>query len=179
MTLDPGRVKRGLRPNMEMGTALQAGKKFRLVVSEGWKNIDGMRTSQSFVKAFTCVAADRTSPDPRNWEVTVPSSPGAALVVKTGEPLDAVLLPSSFVVIDQLGHTVAGAFTMIGNEGGIMFQPDGAWRAGEFNLHINPLLEDVSGNNLNRLFDRDVSVEGQRDLQSRKSYVIPFSIPTQ
>ena len=37
------------------------------------------------------------------------------------------------------------------------FAPDGAWDVGRYSLIVDPLLEDLAGNSLIRVFDRDLT----------------------
>jgi hypothetical protein len=37
------------------------------------------------------------------------------------------------------------------------FIPNKPWSPGQYNLQVEARLEDLAGNNLNRLFDRDVT----------------------
>ena len=66
--LDPGRIKRGLKANLQMGAPLVSGNNYKLVVNGGWKNIDGALTKSNYAKEFTCIDADRTSVDIENWK---------------------------------------------------------------------------------------------------------------
>jgi hypothetical protein len=177
LTFDPGRVKRGLRPNVEMGTPLQEGEKYKLVVTSGWKNIDGKTTKKDFVKEFVCVAADRKSPKPGDWNIVSPQGATQPLLIKADEYFDQVLLSDAVRVTDRAGHNIRGIITTVENESGVLFQPDLPWNEGDFFLHINPLLEDLAGNNLNRVFDRDTS--GDAGFAGGKSFMIPFSISVQ
>jgi hypothetical protein len=38
---DPGRIKRGLLSQQELGIALHEGKRYTLVIDKGWKDADG------------------------------------------------------------------------------------------------------------------------------------------
>ena len=54
---DPGRVKRGIKPNVEMGRALIAGRKYAIVVSPSWRDAQGKPLAQEFRHAFTAAPA--------------------------------------------------------------------------------------------------------------------------
>jgi hypothetical protein len=176
LLFDPGRIKRGLRPNLEMGPALQAGAKFTLLVEAGWQCANGMSTSQETRKEFVCTEADRQMPNTENWILTLPSSPDGQLTVKFDEPLDRVLLANALTVTDQEGKPVNGQFTFFENETSIRFKPENEWRDGPFTLHVNPLSEDLAGNNFNRLFDRDLQADAA--LKQAPACKIPFTVRT-
>jgi hypothetical protein len=54
------------------------------------------------------------------------------------------------------------------------FAPAHPWIAGEYTIAISPLLEDVSGNNLNNPFDLDLSKE--RRTHSTDRVKLPLTI---
>lgn len=161
--LDPGRIKRGLRPNMEMGTALKRNEKYTLQIEAGWKDVNGNVTKQRFQKVFECTAPDRLPPDHKSWDILSPASSISPLLIELREPMDFVMLSESFIVLDGLGHKVNGKFELQQNESTVAFTPDVEWKDGDYTLYINPLLEDLAGNNLNRLFDEDISERTSRE----------------
>jgi len=57
---DPGRVKRGVRPNEEMGRSLTAGRSYTLLVSHDWRDGNGLPLAQDFRRTFR-VGPDRKS----------------------------------------------------------------------------------------------------------------------
>ena len=50
--LDPGRIKRGLRPREELGPILYAGKKYELIVDGTWPDARGRPLAATFRKPF-------------------------------------------------------------------------------------------------------------------------------
>jgi hypothetical protein len=161
--LDPGRIKRGLRPNVEMGTAIRKNEKYTLVIESGWKDVNGNPTTQIFKKEFNVTSADRTIVDYQSWELLVPVTASAPLTIELKECLNYVMLPESFIILDSRGHKINGKFQLLNNESAVVFTADADWKTGEYVLYINPLLEDAAGNNLNRLFDEDISDKPMRE----------------
>jgi hypothetical protein len=155
--MDPGRIKRGLRPNVEMGTALKKNEKYTLVIEAGWKDVNGNPTTEMFKKEFSVTGADRTIVDYQSWELLSPVTASAPMIIEFKEYLDYVMLPESFIILDSRGHKINGKFQLLNNESTVAFTPDADWKTGDYVLYINPLLEDAAGNNLNRLFDEDIS----------------------
>src|SRR5207237_389645 len=72
--IDPGRIKRGVRPLEEVGPALQQGKRYTLVIDRGWKDGMGNPLKKAFRKPFKVAAPDRQPPDPKLWKIRAPNS---------------------------------------------------------------------------------------------------------
>ena len=66
MTLDPGRIKRGLTANMAMGSPIEAGKRYTLVIDREWRDARGVEMTQGFRKSFRGGLAERTPPIQRH-----------------------------------------------------------------------------------------------------------------
>ena len=69
---DPGRIKRGLLPLADVGSAIEDGKQYTLVVDQDWRDARGAPLAASFRKPFRAGPADRTPPDPAKWRITAP-----------------------------------------------------------------------------------------------------------
>src|SRR5262249_27975304 len=50
--LDPGRIKRGLKPREELGPALEDGKNYTLLIDRDWPDARGNPLKETFRKAF-------------------------------------------------------------------------------------------------------------------------------
>ena len=61
------------------------------------------------------------------------------------------------VVLDEHGRPVDGQIEIAGAETQWLFRPSQPWRRGDYAVHVSVKLEDSAGNNLQRLFDEDVS----------------------
>ncbi|MCI0746872.1 MAG: hypothetical protein L0Y58_15830, partial [Verrucomicrobia subdivision 3 bacterium] len=70
--IDPGRIKRGVRPLEEIGPALEEGKQYTLQIDRAWKDAAGNVLQEDFRKRFKVGAPDRKSPDPARWKLSVP-----------------------------------------------------------------------------------------------------------
>lgn len=162
---DPGRIKRGLRPNLEMKPALKEGEQYTLVVEEGWKDIDGLLTARTISKTFRCISADRQSPIASSYQVAPPLFETSPLVINLKESHDYILLTKAVKIFDDQGNLVDGTVVVKDNESSIAFVPKAPWLQMEYTIQINPLLEDLAGNNLNRLFDEDVTSRSSTPLR--------------
>jgi hypothetical protein len=156
LLFDPGRVKRGVRTNLESGAPLIAGHRYRLAIDDEWVDGSGARLASGFELAFDAVEADRRSPDPAAWRLTIPGSgTRAPLVVAFGEPLDHALAARLLEVVGQNGSLVPGSADLAASDSGWVFTPERPWVAGAYSLRAGGALEDVAGNNLVRVFDVD------------------------
>jgi hypothetical protein len=173
LMLDPGRIKRGLKANSQMGVPLMKNKRYTLTIAPGWKNINGDFTKDTYYKTFTCTAADRTQPDIGQWTLIKPVTVNGSLILYTNENLNAVLLSDAIRVYDKSGNRMNGKVEVLENESTIAFQPDVQWMSGSYSISINPLLEDLAGNNLNRLFDEDL--ETPTDTKLDRKFSLPFT----
>lgn len=175
LLLDPGRIKRGLRANLELSAPLKAGETYTLIVEAGWKNADGIPLEHTIKKKFTCAPADRVTPQMANWELIAPKNTSDLLVLRTSEPMDKILLSDGIRITDDRGNKIDGTITVLPNESGIAFRPHQQWTNITYLLTINPLLEDLAGNNFNRVFDKDLSDTTALELNAEpKSFAFSF-----
>lgn len=155
--VNPGRVKRALGPNEDLGPAFEKGKIYQLVVRPGWKDTNSTPIHYSFVKNFKIKTADRESPDPQNWKIVKPiQNTEATLKIDFKESLDYALAPKCFSIYSKDGE-VAGFFKVSHEEKLITFYPQKPWEPGKYEIKIDTRLEDLAANNLNRLFDSDLA----------------------
>jgi hypothetical protein len=152
LLLDPGRIKRGLLPASEMGTAIQQGKRYTLIIDKSWRDARGVPLVEEFGKAFIGGPAERTAADPKLWRITVPqASTVEPLIVHFPKPMDYALLQRMLRVSGARGTAAIGA-----GETEWRFTPDAPWIANTYALEAETDLEDICGNHLNRPFDIDL-----------------------
>jgi hypothetical protein len=151
----PGRIKRGVAPHESMGSVLQAGETYRLVVDGDLRDSRGYPLAAGYEQEFVVVSADRRSPEPVAWLLEAPGSAGAPVSVKFPEALDHALL-ERFIVVRDAGGTLVSGRVMVSVEGDRWsFIPGDSWGPGAYTLVVNPALEDLAGNSLDRLFDQE------------------------
>lgn len=156
---DPGRIKRALVPHEEAGLPLRQGRSYRLIVDGGWLDARGAPLVESFAKSFRVVDADRGSPDIATWEMSRPEAATTeALRVRFPESLDHGLLRST-IQVRQTGVPLQGRVAISDEERVWTFIPDEPWSAGDYTLAVDTDLEDLAGNNLRRLFDRNLATD--------------------
>jgi hypothetical protein len=168
---DPGRIKRGVQPLEEVGSAIKVGHGYTLSIGTDWLDARGAPLKEGFHKKFRVVEADREPIDPRKWIITPPRvSTRLPGVVDFGEPLDYALAQRMIEVEGMRGHS-----TLERNQTRWTFVPDRAWPAGEFRLKIDTALEDLAGNRVGRPFDVDVFEKVTRQT-AKQTVLVPFSV---
>lgn len=158
----PGRQKPGVNLNVEIGPILEEGKRYRLEVSERWRDEAGKPLEKRVVHEFRAGPADTTQPDPRLWKIT---NDGDSVRVATGEPLDPESLKKRVGVRTANGQAIQVAFS-VDAEG---FEFDLV--PGLYRVVVDPRLEDLAGNSVARKFNRDLD-----DREIEVTEVIELSI---
>lgn len=176
VVFEPGRIKRGVGPNVSFGPALQAGSSYRLVINSQFEDANGVALGQSFEKMFHVVETDRTEVRPEEWQVYPPEGGSRQdLLVKFPAPLDHALVDRLIAVQTADGSIVPGQTTLHGGETEWFFSPRASWAPGDYYIRIDPNLEDVAGNNLLGPLDRQLDSAPPRGLGDSFHY-ISFSV---
>lgn len=175
---DPGRIKRGLRPNAESGTPLHEGGRYTLVVDAAWRDAHGDSLAASHEKHFMVGPADRTAPRTDDWHVVSTANAGlqGAVTLAFGEPLDRALLERLITVKNAQGDIVAGTIRVSDEERRWSFTPDAPWPAGQYFIEVDTDLEDLAGNNLRGVFDVDRNQPAPA-MPSAQHVRIPLIVP--
>ena len=157
LLLDPGRVKKGLNPRVELGPILVSGKKYAVVVSKDWPDADGFPLKAEKRWRFRATKADETGIDPDKWKLTAPL-PGRAdpLVVTFDKPLDSALVERLVWVEGPDGKRLDLPARVFDGQAAAAFAEDHVWAKGKYKLVIDTRLEDVCGNRVGRAFEVDV-----------------------
>jgi hypothetical protein len=169
---DPGRIKRGLIPNEELGPPLSQGKAYTLVIDREFADGDGIPLKEGVRKSFRVGPAIRKRLNLREWQVTAPRAGTTnPLTIEFPVTMDIGMEEGLFVV----GRgPVTGMISVDHNETRWSFTPLEAWKAGEYHVEIDPRLEDVAGNRMDNVFDVDVTERDSSRASTR--YSIPFRI---
>ena len=179
LIIDPGRIKRGVRPLEEIGPALVAGKSYTLVIGREWRDGEGDPLKESFQKAFKVTAPDREPPDPSRWKIQAPQAGGRdPLAVIFPEPMDQALSQRVIRVTGESGEVVEGKISLEDQERRWAFTPDNIWRHGRYQIIIQNTLEDLAGNNIGKPFDVDLFEGVERRLPT-KTVKLSFEIQNQ
>jgi hypothetical protein len=163
--IDPGRIKRGVRPLEEVGSALESENSFTLVIDETWQDATGTPLKESFRKHFRVGPPDRRPPDPAHWEIQSPrSGTREALTIGFPEPMDHALARRLIDVIDQTGKPLRGRVKLQDHERRWVFVPAEPWQRGPYGIQVQTILEDLAGNNIGKPFEVDRFDDVQRRL---------------
>jgi len=158
LLFDPGRVKRGLRTNRELGPPLVEGRTYTLRVDAEWPDGRGAPLREGVEHRFRVGPPDRRAPSPQGWVVSRPAVGGrSALAIGFGEPLDHALAEHLIAVAGPDGYAVRGTVSLPDDETWT-FTPDAPWAPGRYRLLVHPDLEDLAGNSVGRIFDADLSL---------------------
>jgi hypothetical protein len=173
--LNPGRTKRDLIPNREEGTPLEAGVKYQILIKPGWHDALGDSTASAFQKNFVTVLRDTVSPDIDNWTIQPPKAGTTdPLILNLKEPLDYGVLKHALWVVNEKPNEQPGRVELSDDERTWQFIPFTAWRKGSYEIMIQSRVEDLAGNNLNRLFDTDLLAPKKKEPKQvyEKAFVI-------
>ena len=156
LTLDPGRIKRGLTSNQALGPPLTEGKRYTLVVDASWPDARGVPMAAGFRRTIKGGPSERIPPDPQKWTVNAPAAnTTAALSVVFPTPMNYPLLQRMIRISGPKGF-VNGKIEIAREETEWRFTPNQPWAGGSYNLVIETGLEDRAGNHIGEPFDVDV-----------------------
>jgi hypothetical protein len=174
--IDPGRIKRGVKPLEEVGPALEAGKRYALFIDKAWKDATGAPLKETFRKTFAVSAPDREPVDPATWKVHSPKSDTRdPLTIVFSEPMDHALAQRVIRVTDGAAQMVAGQTTLEDHERRWTFVPAGSWHGGTHALWIQRTIEDLAGNNIGKSFEVDL-FEGVQRRFTNSAVKLPFEV---
>jgi hypothetical protein len=157
--LDPARIKRGLVPHEDAGYPLVSGGRVAVVVDRGFRDARGQPLVAGVERVFEIGPDLRGRVDPDRWTIgRPPPTVGSVepLVLTFDRALDVGLLAHCLSVVDRDGTPVAGRAMASDDGESWAFVPDDGWTAGPHRIVVDPMLEDVAGNSIRRVFDRDL-----------------------
>lgn len=158
--IEPGRQKRDLGPNIRMGEVLKKGESYILIIDKNLKDIDGIPMNVDFKHTFSVESSDRVRPDISKWRFMLPkANTKQPLIIDLNDVLDFGSLHDNLVVIDKNGQVVDGDFIIETNKSRVVFYVVKNWLKGGYVIRCKRVIEDISGNNLERLFDRAIQKE--------------------
>lgn len=174
--LDPGRVKRGILPNEQMGRALIAGRKYSIVIDSTWRDELGLPLVASYRREFTVSKPEARRVDYKQWKLNAPKVGSRDTLIVTFErPLDHGLLKRALGVQSIAGAQIPGTTVIARNETEWRFVPDQPWHAGDHNLVILSMLEDSAGNRVDGAFEVDMLKEVDK-AGKPEQYLLRFTI---
>ncbi len=152
----PGRIKRGVGPRTVQGPVLTTGHRVTLRIERPVLAQNGLGLAQPFERHFTVIDADRASPDPTAWSLRMPLAAHGAVTVDFDEQLDRAQL-MRFVTAhhSDTGEAIPGSAQTSLDGRSWSFTPREPWPATEMIVEVQPLVEDLAGNSVGRLFDEE------------------------
>ena len=161
--IDPGRIKRGVKPLEDIGPSLEAGKRYRLVIDKNWKDAEGNPLKSGYEKEFGVTQPDRQPIHPDTWEMIIHSEGSLdALIIQFGESLDYALSQRMIEALNEGQHWIPSTTKLTAEETELHFIPEKPWPKGTHQIRIRTLLEDLAGNNVGKPFEVDVFEEVQK-----------------
>jgi hypothetical protein len=174
--IDPGRIKRGVKPLEEIGPSLEAGKSYTLVIAREWQDAAGQPLKETFRKLFRVTAPDREPPDPKRWRITAPAAGTRdALTVRFDGALDEALARRLIRVVRGEREVSAAKVWLSEREQQWNFLPAADWAAGAHALAVQTTIEDLAGNNIGKPFEVDLFEDVERRI-TNATVKLPFEI---
>lgn len=156
LLFDPGRIKRGVSTNIEKGSALLEGKRYKLRISGTWQDVYGQKLSINRTKELEIANAYRHHIKVNDWVIIKPKPNSYdTLIVNFERIIDHALLQSMIKIVDTENNVISGYWKILENEQSIEFIPQKKWKAVNYRIIIDSRLEDVAGNNLQNLLDHN------------------------
>jgi hypothetical protein len=153
--LDPGRLKRWVGPNVELGPPLKAGQEYTLEIGSGMIDLHGRPLVERFHKHFAVGDPVREHISVEDWKILPPvTGSREALVLMFPSPLDCALLLQTIMVESADGSVIDGQVVVDQCERRWSFTPASPWTAGLYRIRVGSNLEDVCGNTITGPFDR-------------------------
>jgi hypothetical protein len=175
LLLDPGRIKRGLAPHQEAGYPLIEGVPVIVTIISEFRDAAGRPLRADAQRRYQIGPPVRVRVVPSKWRCYYPAAGSMdPLIVEFDRPLDHALLQHSLWVNRADGRALAGRGSVGPGERSWRFEPQAPWEKGQHQLVIDSWLEDLAGNSLIRVFDRDLT-QAEDDPTDTRPVAIDFT----
>jgi hypothetical protein len=172
LLLDPGRIKRGLVPHDEAGYPLIEGAPIIVSIDPAFRDAVGQPLRAGAERRYAVGAPVRSRVDPTDWHIARPAVGSRdPLTVEFDRPLDRALLEHCIEINDGAGVPINGRALVGAEEQCWRFEPDAPWAVGTYALVVDSRLEDLAGNSLQRVFDRDLMRPGDASITAQPAVV--------
>ena len=173
---DPGRVKRGVGPNLKLGRAIREGRRYTLVIDAAWPDANRQPLKSAYRHEIRGGPAIERAIWVRDWRLTAPAANSRDPVTVTFPwALDRALLTRAVGVTLPDGRAVEGDIAIGAGETSWAFRPRAPWQAGDYRLTVLTLLEDPSGNRVGRAFEIKAFERGDRAPEAERAN-LPFHV---
>ncbi len=173
--IEPGRQKRGLGPNKQLGPVFNK-ETYRLIVTKDIKDNNGVSMQEDFIHSFSIGNTDRIKPTIDDWKIDIPEINSISkLLIECSESIDYGSIQDNIHIIDNSMQEIKGTWQLLEEETILSFQPREPWKKGNYQILCNPEIEDLAGNNLSRLFDKEIKNSSNEESINQK-YSLRFTI---
>lgn len=170
---DPGRIKRGVSTNIELGPALLERNKYQLTISGDWEDVYGQELTVETTKEFTVTKAYRQQIKVDELEIQKPkANNNDTLNIYFDRIIDHALVQSMIRVEDENKNLVVGYWKTSEDERIIQFIPEKPWKNGTYQIIMDSRLEDIAGNNLNNLLDQKTGAKNSNIQQIIRRFTL-------
>jgi hypothetical protein len=178
LLFDPGRVKSGLKPREEDGAILEKGHQYTIHVAKGWPDARGVAIEKPLAQTIMVGPADHEPVEPRLWTIKPPlAQASSALEVQFHEPVDTGMALRLISVLESGECPLDGKAEISADGLTWKFTPVVKWSPGLHFIEVDPVLEDPSGNQVGRPFERDMKTDKESLMKSAKPVRLTFVVP--
>ncbi len=171
---DPGRVKRDILPNRELGRALVAGRRYAIIVHSSWKDAHGRPLAAEFRHAFVAGPPVETGIEPDAWVITPPRAGTTdPVTIAFDRAIDEGLLHRAIGVTSAEGDPLDGEIRIDEDERRWSFTPARPWSTARAHVVVLSLLEDPQGNTVREAFEFEMF--GRPAAAAPERLVYPFT----
>lgn len=165
LLLHPGRIKRGVGPNIALGPALRSGGSVTL-------RIDDPRIGAPLTRRWQVAPALHQRIDPQQWSPQ-PVHRGSRQPLRVTVPAALDAAAQALIAVQGPGkQRFPGIATLAKGEHEWRFTPARPWRPGTYLLRIHPRLEDPQGNRLCSAFEEVRQGARQCDEEGRLAFTV-------
>lgn len=164
LLIDPGRIKKEVKPRIDLGPVFMAKGKYTLVVSGKWPTLSGETLGADVRKSILSQPPMNAAIDPKSWKLTVPTAKSTVFRVDFDRPMDRPLTLRCLEVFGPKGEMVVGKSEFTDKSWSI--EAKGRWRPGNYTLRIDPALEDVCGNRVGQPFEVDLEKPKPKEVKA-------------
>jgi hypothetical protein len=156
LIIDPGRIKRGVKPREDLGTVLQEGEKFTLVVLPTWLDAANRPLRGKFTKTIRVGPPIEQAIDPAQWKITPPAAGShEPVTIDFPRALDHALLQRMIEVRTASGAAIEGEVTVSNQQRRWQMRTAHSWPNSKYEIVVDHALEDLVGNRIGRAFEVD------------------------
>ena len=135
--IDPGRIKRDLIRNKNLGIPLKKGNNYSIMVSQEWQAKNGEKLSYDFRKFFYVSKRDESIPNTSQWVVTSPKQGGTkSLTIEFPESMDYRTTLEGFKIYKG-DQEIKGKTSLRYHETKWVFIPEQPWLMGNYQIKID------------------------------------------